>query len=68
MTGAYSHMGDIRVLLIVALDCQEVCIHRFHVSTAGFGEHGLQGREPFYVPFEREQLSTTTIERIGFVI
>lgn len=62
MTGANSHVGNIRIPSIVVLYRQEICIHRFHISTTGFGEHGFQGREPLYVPFEREQLSTMTIE------
>lgn len=64
-TGANSHMGDIRVLLIVASDSQEVCIHRVYVSTTGFGEHGPQSFEPLCVPFEREQLDTVTIKQTG---
>lgn len=64
MTGANSHVGNFRVHLIVVLDRQEICIHRFHLSTTGLGEHGLQGREPLYVSFESEQLSTMTIEQM----
>ena len=63
--GTDLHVGDIRVLLIVASDRQEICIHRFYVSAAGFGDHGLQCRKPLCVPLEREQLSTATIEQIG---
>jgi len=58
------HVCNIRVLLIVVSDRQEISIHRFNVSTTGFCEHRLQCREPLCVPLEREQLGPT-IERIG---
>lgn len=64
-TGADSHMGNVRVLPIVVLGCQEIRIHQFHVSTAGFSDHGPQRSEPLYVPFQCEQLITATIEQIG---
>ena len=63
-SGASSHMGDVRVLLIVALDSQEICIHRLYISTPGLGEHRPQRSEPLCVPLEREHLGTTTIEQI----
>ena len=53
-TGADSHMGNIRVFLIVAMDRQEIRIHRFHVSTVGFGEHRFQRRKPLRIAFECE--------------
>jgi hypothetical protein len=53
-------MGNLCVLLIVVLNRQEICIHRFYVSAAGFVDHRLQRREPFCVPLEREQLSIAT--------
>ena len=58
-------MGNVRVLPIVVSGRQEIRIHQFHVSTAGFSDHRLQRSEPLYVPFECEQLITTTIEQIG---
>ena len=57
-----SHMGNIRVLPIVPLDRQEIYVHRFHIATAGFSYHRLQGREAPSVAFKREQLSAATIE------
>jgi len=58
------HVCNIRVLLIVVSDRQEISIHRFNVSTTGFGEHILQCREPLCVPLEGEKLCTT-IQRTG---
>ena len=60
-------MGNVRVLPVMALGRQEICIHHFHVPTAGFSDHRLQRSEPLYVPFECEQLITTTIEQIGLL-
>jgi hypothetical protein len=64
-TGADSHVGNVRVLPVVTLGRQEICIRQLHVSTAGFSDHRLQRSEPLYVPFECEHLIATTIEQTG---
>lgn len=62
--GVDLHMGNVCILPIVASSRQEICIHRFHISTTGFGEHSLQRHEPLRVPFECKQLNTITIEQV----
>ena len=57
-----SHVCNIRVLLIVISDRQEIGIHRFNIPTTSFGEHRLQCHEPLCVPLEREQLGVTIDE------
>ena len=66
--GVSSHVSYIRVGLIVVVDRQEICIHRFHILTTGFAEHIPQRRESLFVPLECEQLIIVVIQQISTLV